>query len=101
MGLTGVGHLLFGLVVDGFWSALACRALTGSGWAGTDMTGSQTVADRVDGRDDVSCNSSEMLASIGLSGALSFARLAIGWLALPDGNRPLLQHQSVCSSHGS
>src|SRR5215212_7198218 len=36
-GITG--HLLFGLLADGFWSALTLRALTGIGWAGTYMTG--------------------------------------------------------------
>ena len=35
VGLTIVGHLLFGLFAEGFLSALACRALTGIGWAGT------------------------------------------------------------------
>ena len=32
---TVAGHLLFGLLADGFWSALILRALTGMGWAGT------------------------------------------------------------------
>src|SRR6476620_5100348 len=32
---TVAGHLLFGLVVDGFWSALILRSLTGMGWAGS------------------------------------------------------------------
>src|SRR5215467_14495455 len=36
---TVAGHLLFGLIGEGFWSALALRALTGMGWAGTYMTG--------------------------------------------------------------
>ena len=33
--MTVAGHLLFGLLADGFWSAMAARALTGAGWAGT------------------------------------------------------------------
>lgn len=83
VGLTVVGHLLFGLVADGFWSALACRMLTGIGWAGTYMTGLKLLADRVDAR-MMSRATAGHAASIGLSGALSFAtgewlaRLA-GW----------------------
>lgn len=83
VGLTVAGHLLFGLVVEGFWSALACRALTGIGWAGTYMTGLKLLADRVDAK-MMSRATAGHAASIGLSGALSFAtgegiaRLA-GW----------------------
>lgn len=32
---TVAGHLWFGLLAEGFWSALTLRALTGMGWAGT------------------------------------------------------------------
>ena len=47
---TVAGHLLFGLLADGFWSALILRALTGMGWAGTYMTGLKLLADRVDAK---------------------------------------------------
>jgi predicted MFS family arabinose efflux permease len=70
--LTVVGHLLFGLLADGFWSALAARALAGIGWAGTYMTGLKLLADRVDGK-LMSRATAGHAASIGLSGALSFA----------------------------
>ena len=70
--LTVLGHLLFGLVADGFWSALAARALTGIGWAGTYMTGLKLLADRVDGK-LMSRATAGHAASIGISGALSFA----------------------------
>ncbi|MBU6379641.1 MAG: MFS transporter, partial [Gammaproteobacteria bacterium] len=50
VGLTITGHVLFGWLADGFWSALACRALAGVGWAGTYMTGLKLLADRVDAR---------------------------------------------------
>jgi predicted MFS family arabinose efflux permease len=63
--------LLFGLLADGFWSALAARALTGVGWAGTYMTGLKLLADRVDGK-LMSRATAGHAASIGLSGALSF-----------------------------
>jgi predicted MFS family arabinose efflux permease len=72
VGLTIAGHLLFALVADGFWSALASRALAGIGWAGTYMTGLKLLADRVDVR-MMSRATAGHAASIGISGALSFA----------------------------
>ena len=83
VGLTIVGHTLFGLMADGFWSALACRALTGIGWAGTYMTGLKLLADRVDSK-MMSRATAGHAASIGVSGAASFATgewlsHAFGW----------------------
>ena len=72
VGLTVTGHLLFGLLAQGFWSALALRALTGMGWAGTYMTGLKLLADRVDAK-MMSRATAGHAASIGISGALSFA----------------------------
>jgi predicted MFS family arabinose efflux permease len=69
---TVLGHLIFALFADGFWSALATRALTGMGWAGTYMTGLKLLADRVDGK-LMSRATAGHAASIGISGALSFA----------------------------
>ena len=69
---TITGHLLFGLLAEGFWSALALRALTGMGWAGTYMTGLKLLADRVDAK-MMSRATAGHAASIGISGALSFA----------------------------
>lgn len=66
------GHLLFGLLAEGFWSALALRALTGMGWAGTYMTGLKLLADQVDAR-MMSRAVTGHAASIGISGALSYA----------------------------
>ncbi|TAJ42456.1 MAG: MFS transporter [Reyranella sp.] len=68
---TVAGHLLFGLYADGFWSALAMRALAGIGWAGTYMTGLKLLADQVDAR-MMSRAVTGHAASIGISGALSF-----------------------------
>lgn len=82
VGLTIVGHALFGLVADGFWSALWCRALTGVGWAGTYMTGLKLLADRVDAK-MMSRATAGHAASIGISGALSFATAE--WLAYLGG----------------
>jgi predicted MFS family arabinose efflux permease len=69
---TVAGHLLFGLLAEGFWSALTLRALTGMGWAGTYMTGLKLLADRVDAK-MMSRATAGHAASIGISGALSFA----------------------------
>jgi MFS family permease len=71
VGCSVVGHLLFGLLADGFWSAMALRALTGLGWAGTYMTGLKLLADQVDAR-MMSRAVTGHAASIGISGALSF-----------------------------
>ena len=69
---TVAGHALFAALADGFWSALAARALTGIGWAGTYMTGLKLLADTVDGK-LLSRAAAGHAASIGISGALSFA----------------------------
>src|SRR6478672_11984080 len=69
---TVAGHLLFGVLVEGFWSALIFRAITGMGWAGTYMTGLKLLADRVDAK-MMSRATAGHAASIGISGALSFA----------------------------
>ena len=70
--LTVAGHALFAAFADGFWSAFAARALTGIGWAGTYMTGLKLLADKVDGP-LLSRAAAGHAASIGISGALSFA----------------------------
>ena len=69
---TICGHLAFGFVADGFWSALLLRALAGIGWAGTYMTGVKLLADKVDAK-LMSRAVAGHAASIGVSGALSFA----------------------------
>ena len=83
VGCTVVGHVFFGLYAEGFWSALAARALTGIGWAGTYMTGVKLLADQVDAK-LMSRAVTAHAASIGVSGALSFAFAdvlanALGW----------------------
>ncbi len=69
---TIVAHSLFGLVADGFWSALALRAIAGVGWAGTYMTGLKLLVDIVD-KKIMSRAVTGHAASIGISGAISFA----------------------------
>ena len=83
--MTVLGHLLFALLADGFWSALVARAFAGIGWAGTYMTGLKLLADRVEPK-LMSRAAAGHAASIGISGALSFACADIiadlaGWRA--------------------
>lgn len=82
---TVIGHVAFGVLADGFWSALVIRALTGIGWAGTYMTGVKLLADKVDAK-LMSRAVAGHAASIGVSGALSFGSAdllahAYGWRA--------------------
>jgi predicted MFS family arabinose efflux permease len=72
VGCTIVAHLTFGLVAEGFWSALWLRALAGIGWAGTYMTGVKLLADKVHEK-LMSRAVAGHAASIGVSGAISFA----------------------------
>src|SRR3970040_1749544 len=85
VGCTVAGHLLFGMFAEGFWSALAMRALAGIGWAGTYMTGLKLLADQVDA-ELMSRAVTGHAASIGVSGALSFSCAGLlaeffGWRA--------------------
>jgi predicted MFS family arabinose efflux permease len=80
---TIIAHLLFGLIAEGFWSALWLRGLAGIGWAGTYMTGLKLLADQVD-KKLMSRATAGHAASIGISGAVSFACAdllagALGW----------------------
>jgi len=83
--LIAAGHLGFAFLVDGFWGALAARAVAGTGWAGVYMTGLKLLADHVDARlmrRAVAWHA----AGIGVSGALSFVFAdhiagAFGWRA--------------------
>jgi MFS family permease len=68
---TAAAHLAFAYLVDGFWSALAARALAGIGWAGSYMTGLKLLADRVTGP-LMSRAVSGHAAGVGIAGALSF-----------------------------
>jgi predicted MFS family arabinose efflux permease len=83
VGCTTVAHVAFGALADGFWSALALRALAGVGWAGTYMTGLKLLADQVDAK-MMSRAVTGHAASIGISGAASYVlgellAHAFGW----------------------
>lgn len=69
--LTIASHLGFAFFAEGFWSAMAMRALAGVGWAGTYMTGLKLLADRVDPV-LMSRAVAGHAASIGIAGSLSF-----------------------------
>ena len=71
VGCTVLGHVGFGALADGFWSAFLLRGLAGLGWAGTYMTGLKLLADQVDAR-MMSRAVTGHAASIGISGALSY-----------------------------
>jgi predicted MFS family arabinose efflux permease len=78
-----LGHALFAVLADGFWSAFAARSLTGIGWAGTYMTGLKLLADKLDAR-MLSRAAAGHAASIGISGSVSFVcadllAQALGW----------------------
>lgn len=83
VGCTITAYVLFGLLAEGFWSALLLRALAGVGWAGTYMTGLRLLSDQVDAK-LMSRATAGHAASIGISGAASFACAdlladAFGW----------------------
>jgi MFS family permease len=83
VGCTIFSHLLFGIMADGFWSALTLRALAGVGWAGTYMTGLKLLADQVDEK-MMSRAVAGHAASIGVAGALSYSSAGLlaglgGW----------------------
>jgi MFS family permease len=71
VGATTIAHFAFGLLAEGFWSALALRGLAGIGWAGTYMTGLKLLADQVDAK-MMSRAVTGHAASIGISGAASY-----------------------------
>ncbi|MFZ4408511.1 MAG: MFS transporter [Paracraurococcus sp.] len=83
-GLTAVSHLGFALLADGFWSALALRAMAGIGWAGCYMPGLKAIADRLEGNAQ-SRAVTWHAAGVGIAGAASFAMAgALDALAGPD-----------------
>lgn len=71
-GATALSHLGFALLADGFWSALALRALGGIGWAGCYMPGLKAIADRLEGHAQTRAVSWHA-AGVGIAGAASFA----------------------------
>jgi len=71
-GCTALAHVGFATVAEGFWSALALRALAGIGWAGCYMPGLKAIADPLEGTAQ-SRAVSWHAAGVGIAGAASFA----------------------------
>ncbi|NQV61721.1 MAG: MFS transporter [Alphaproteobacteria bacterium] len=71
VGCTVIGHLLFALYAEGYWTATLARSIAGIGWAGTYMTGLKLLADRVEGK-LLSRAVTWHAASMGVASALSF-----------------------------
>jgi MFS family permease len=83
-GATALSHLGFAFLAEGFWSALALRAIGGIGWAGAYMPGLKVLADRQEGAAQ-SRAVSWHAAGVGIAGAVSFAVAgAINALAGPE-----------------
>jgi len=69
--ISAVSLLLFGLVAEGFWSALALRLLAGVGMAGSYMPGLRVLTDRLDATEQ-SRAVAFYTATYGIGTALSF-----------------------------
>jgi MFS family permease len=81
--LTAVAFAGFAWVASGFWSALACRALMGIGWAGSYMPGLKALSDVAEGPQQSRAVAAHA-AAVGISGALSFGvagllNASLGW----------------------
>jgi MFS family permease len=69
--ITAVAFAAFAWGAAGFWSALACRALMGVGWAGSYMPGLKALSDATEGPRQSRAVAAHA-AAVGVSGALSF-----------------------------
>jgi MFS family permease len=81
--LTALAFAGFAWVATGFWSALACRALMGIGWAGSYMPGLKALSDVTAGPQQSRAVAAHA-AAVGISGALSFGvaglvNASLGW----------------------
>lgn len=82
MALTAVSSAGFALAADGFWSAMAFRALAGVGLAGTYMPGLKVLSDHTDGSPLQSRAIAFYTASFSIGSSLSFlfaGQVALGW----------------------
>src|SRR5204863_75639 len=69
--VTALSFAGFACTADGFWSALAFRALMGAGWAGSYMPGLKALSDVAEGPQQSRAVAAHA-AAVGVSGALSF-----------------------------
>lgn len=79
--LTAAAFAGFAWLADGFWAALAFRALMGAGWAGSYMPGLKALSDLAEGPGQSRAVAAHA-AAVGVSGALSFgvAGAVAAWL---------------------
>src|SRR5438094_3992252 len=70
--VTALSFAGFAWAANGFWSALAFRALMGAGWAGSYMPGLKALTDVAEGAHQSRAVAAPA-AAVGVSGALSFA----------------------------
>jgi predicted MFS family arabinose efflux permease len=87
--LTALAFVGFAWVANGFWAALAFRALMGVGWAGSYMPGLKALSDLAEGPQQSRAVAAHA-AAVGVSGALSFgvagaveAWLGWSWALVP------------------
>ncbi len=71
VGSIAVAGLGYAWLAEGFWSALAFRALWGVGWAGSYMPGLKALSDLVEGPQQSRAVAAHA-ASVGISSAASF-----------------------------
>jgi MFS family permease len=69
--VTALAFAGFAWIANGFWSALAFRALMGAGWAGSYMPGLKALSDVAEGPQQSRAVAAHA-AAVGVSGALSF-----------------------------
>ena len=79
--VTALSFAGFAWLANGFWSALAFRALMGAGWAGCYMPGLKALSDVAEGAHQSRAVAAHA-AAVGVSGALSFGvtGLVHAWL---------------------
>jgi MFS family permease len=80
--VTAIAFAGFAWMANGFWSALAFRALMGAGWAGSYMPGLKALSDLAEGQQQSRAVAAHA-AAVGVSGALSFgvAGAVNAWLS--------------------
>src|SRR5947207_3704280 len=81
--VTALSFAGFAWGANGFWSALAFRALMGAGWAGSYMPGLKALSDVTEGPQQSRAVAAHA-AAVGISGALSFGvagavNVRLGW----------------------
>jgi MFS family permease len=93
-GATAVAHLGFAVFAEGFWSALALRAVAGLGWAGCYMPGLKAIADPLSGTAQSRAVTLHA-AGVGIAGACSF--LVAGGIDAVAGPRIAFLSVGLCA----